>query len=147
MSALSIAASAVTIPMVGVEFTVRHMKLQTAFTRVLGIWGAAFAFALAVLVVTTGSGVAALTIFWCGAFVAWFGVRSHIESSILLKMLVLLRAAPLTDAELVAEYTTHGGRLARVEELRRGGFIARDGAVLHLTRKGAMMLAAVTKLR
>lgn len=147
MTALSAATSAVAIPIVGVEFAVRRMKLQTAFERVLAIWAATFAVTLAVLILTTGSGATALTIFWCGTFMAWFGVRSHLESSILLRMLVLLRARPMTDAELIAEYTRRAGRTARLEELRRGGFIARDGAVLRLTRKGEVTLAAVCKLR
>ena len=147
MTSVSLAASAVMVPILSVEFTVKHEKLQTGLARVLAVWSIAFIATAVALVLSAASGLFALTIFWCGAFLAWFGVRSHIESSILLRMLCLLRAGPMTDSELVAAYASRHGESARLDELRRGGLVARNHDVLMLTNKGKAVLRIVSALR
>jgi hypothetical protein len=78
---------------------------------------------------------------------SWFGVRSHIESSILLRMLYSLRRRPMTETGLVDEYLSHYGEAARTEELLRGGLASRNGDRLSVTSKGKRILNIVSKLR
>jgi hypothetical protein len=87
------------------------------------------------------------TIFWGGAFLSWFGVRSHIESSILLRMLFLLRRHPMTESALIAEYTSLYGEAMRREELFRGGLAVRTGDRVSVSPKGKAILGVVAKLR
>src|SRR5258707_478561 len=106
MTGISLAAAAVLVPIVGSELALGGTKLQTGLTRVLVVWIGGYIAAVSWLVRDADSGLVALTIFWNGAFLIWFGVRSHIESSILLRMLFLLRDCPMTDARLVDGYTS-----------------------------------------
>jgi hypothetical protein len=89
----------------------------------------------------------ALTIFWGGAFLSWFGVRSHVESSILLRMLYLLRRGSMTEEQLVADYASHYGQAIRIEELVRGGLASRTNGKLSASAKGKAILGIVARLR
>jgi hypothetical protein len=144
---ISRAAAAVLIPVIGSEFALGGAKLQSRPARVLGVWVAGYVAALSWLVLHAGSGFITLTIFWGGAFLFWFGIRSHIESSILLRMLFLLRYGPTTDARLVEEYASLYGESKRLEELRRGRFIVQDCDGIRITPKGKAVLLVVSKLR
>jgi hypothetical protein len=86
-------------------------------------------------------------VFWAGAFLSWFGVRSHIESSILLRMLYLLRKNPTTEATLLAAYEALGGEGKRREELARGGMMTMAGDRVVVTPKGRAILRVVSMLR
>ena len=147
MTRLSLSATAVLVPVVGSELALARAKLQTAIPRVLVVWVGAYAAAATWLVHRHDAGLAALTIFWAGAFLVWFGVRSHIESSILLRMLFLLRQRPMTDRGLLDQYIARCGESARVSELRRGGLVDQEEQRLRVTRKGKAILLVVTKLR
>jgi hypothetical protein len=133
--------------MAGSEIALRGTKLQTGLARVLVVWAAVYV--LAVYRLANDGNVAAVpfTVFWGGAFLTWFGVRSHLESSILLRMLVLLRRRPMTEAEIVSAYTSHCGEAARVEELCRGGLVRRERNTLAVTAKGQTVLDIVGRLR
>jgi hypothetical protein len=142
---ISIVATALLATIVGSELALSGTKLQTGLLRVLVVWGGVY---VATMVVAGGNpGAVAFTIFWAGAFLSWFGVRSHIESSILLRMLVLLRQQPMTEARLVSEYASHYGESMRVEELCQGGLVFKDRDTLHVTPKGKVILRIVGKLR
>lgn len=122
-------------------------KLQTGLAAVVRVWAIAGAMLLAHLAFARGSGVVVGALFWSGAFLAWFGVRSHIESSILLRMIYLLRGRDLAGEELVADYERQYGPEQRVEELRRAGLAEETDAGLRLTAKGTRILAAAEWLR
>jgi hypothetical protein len=108
---------------------------------------AAYAAAMAWMLTTAAAGLVALTVFWAGVFLAWFGIRSHIESSILLRMLFMLRRSRLSDADIVAEYTRRHGESARLAELRRGGLIVGDAGRARVTPKGRAILSLASRLR
>jgi hypothetical protein len=147
MTRISLTAAAVLVPIVGGEFALGGTKLQTGLARVLVVWIGGYVAAMSWLVRDAGSGLVALAIFWSGAFLVWFGVRSHIESSILLRMLFLLRRRPMTDGRLVDEYTSQHGESIRMAELQRGGLIAKHGDAMRVTPKGKAILRFVSKLR
>ena len=147
MTGMSLAAAAVLVPIVGSELALGGAKLQTGLTRVLVVWIGGYLAAVSWLVRHADSGLVALTIFWSGAFLIWFGVRSHIESSILLRMLFLLRQCPMTDARLVDEYASRYGESMRIAELCRGGLIDKHGDRMRVTPKGKAILLFVSKLR
>ena len=128
MTAISIIAAGLIAAIAGSELALHGTKLQTGLARVLTAWGSVYAVSMYWLLVHDGLSPVAFTIFWGGTFLSWFGVRSHIESSILLRMLVLLRKRPLTEGVLVAQYLSLYGEARRVEELCRGGLAQKDHA-------------------
>ncbi|MFC2158744.1 hypothetical protein ACFLT9_12990 [Acidobacteriota bacterium] len=74
---------------------------------------------------------------WGGFFLAWFGVRSHIESSILLRILHMIHKNPgISPKELIRDYEEIQGTSERLAELERGGFFEPDGSSFTLTSKG-----------
>jgi hypothetical protein len=141
------AAAAVVIPAIACEVALSGAKLQTAFNRVLGVWLVCYVGTTMWLAFHGWSGLAAATVFWLGSFVLWFGVRSHIESSILLRMLFLLRRRPMTDAQLVDAYTSVYGESRRTTELCRGGFVGAACGRMRVTSKGKVILLLASKFR
>jgi hypothetical protein len=131
---------------VGSELALRGTRLQTGLSRVLVVWTVVYLAAVYPVWHYGGTGLVPLTIFWGGAFLSWFGVRSHIESSILLRMLYLLRRGPTTESGLVSEYTSQYGEAMRIDELLRGGLAAKSGDRMSVTPKGKTILAVVSKL-
>lgn len=128
------------------ELALGGIKLQTGLARVVVAWGVVF---LAAVYPIYRAGIAPvpLLFFWGGAFLSWFGVRSHIESSILLRMLYLLRKEPLTDAQLLEKYGTYYGPALRLEELLRGGLAKDENGTWVVTPKGKNILRVVALLR
>jgi hypothetical protein len=133
--------------MAGSEFVLRGTKLQTGLGRVLVTWAAVWIFSLYPLFRYGAVDPIAFTLFWGGAFLSWFGVRSHIESSILLRMLHLLRRGPTSEPEILKAYLEHAGPNARIEELLRGGLARKVGATTIVTSKGKTILGVVARLR
>jgi hypothetical protein len=133
--------------MIASELALGGIKLQTGLSRVLVAWALVYLPGVFVLARHGGVGPVAYTVFWGGAFLSWFGVRSHIESSILLRMLYLLRRKAMTETGLVTEYTSLYGEALRREELFRGGLAAREGDRVVVTPKGRAILGVVEKLR
>lgn len=130
----------------GSELALRGTKLQTGLARVLVVWAVVYIALLAYLETKASTGFVACTLFWGGAFLSWFGIRSHIESSILMRMMFLLRTRPMTADELLKDYESHYGEAMRVEELARGSLI-QSGEDKRITPKGRMILRIVAMLR
>jgi hypothetical protein len=147
VTGLTIVGAALLTALIGSEFALRGTKLQTGLLRVLVVWGVVYLMAIYQIFAGKSLSPFAFTVFWSGAFLSWFGVRSHIESSILLRMLVLLRRAPMTEAALVSDYTSEYGEARRIDELCRGGFATRQHDCVTITPKGATILRVVAKLR
>jgi hypothetical protein len=147
MTTLLIVLGALIAVLVASELVLGSTKLQTGLSRVLVAWTLVYLPTCYLLLRYGDAGLIAYTIFWGGAFLSWFGVRSHIESSILLRMLYLLRRQPLSDAEILAKYGSHYGENMRIEELLRGGLAEKSGDRLVVTPKGRGILGVVAKLR
>jgi hypothetical protein len=129
------------------EVFLKGTKLQTGLTRVLVVHFLIVGILLIYYLFTVKSLVIALIIFWSGAFLTWFGVRSHMESSILLRMLYLLRRGSISESRLLEDYESHYGEAQRVEELFRGGLLAQSSKGPIVTRKGKFILRIVCFLR
>jgi hypothetical protein len=147
MTGLLLVAAALLAAMIGSELALRGTKLQTGLGRVLVAWTVVWAAALYPLLHSGAIGPIALTLFWGGAFLSWFGVRSHVESSILLRMLYMLRKQPMTEARVVESYSAHFGHASRIAELLRGGMTTESGGRQTITTKGRAILRIVSKLR
>lgn len=137
---------ALAVAFAGSELALRGTKLQTGLSRVLAVWAAVYAGLLGYLIAWGTAGVVVCTLFWGGAFLSWFGVRSHIESSILMRMMYLLRRKPFTADELIHEYESHYGESLRMEELFRGRLLERQDRV-QITSKGRFILQIVAMLK
>jgi hypothetical protein len=133
--------------MVGSELMLRGTKIHTGLGRVLVVWAGVFLAGIWPVFRYGDTGLVIFTLFWSGAFLSWFGVRSHIENSILLRMLYLLRGKPLAEADVLAKYRSHYGEAMRVEELLRGGLTVKVGDVTSVAPKGKIILRIVALLR
>jgi hypothetical protein len=129
------------------ELALRGMKIQTGLFKVILIHGIIFVLTLVYLSRSRETALLGPAIFWTGAFLSWFGARSHVESSILLRMLFLLRANPLTASRLLSEYEADYGESLRIEELARTGLIVQGPNGVRVTRKGRWILNAVGRLK
>lgn len=129
------------------ELILKGTKLQTALIPVFAVHAFCWVALLIFLNWKRQSSGIAVTIFWAGAFLSWFGIRSHIESSILLRMLYLLRQHPTTANELISRYHSHWGEELRVEELVRAGLLNHVSNDVAITRKGNLILRIVDLLK
>src|SRR5262245_31569168 len=117
MKSFGILIAAFLLAILSSESVLRGTKLQTALLKVVGIHMFLFAGVGFYLFFTLHLSFVVLSIFWIGAFLSWFGVRSHLESSILLRMLLFTRSGPLTETELLSRYQSHHSEASRLEEL------------------------------
>lgn len=129
------------------EVALRGTKLQTGLARVILAHAVVAGALLIDLALKGGSGVAPLVVFWSGAFLTWFGVRSHMESSILLRLLFLLRKGAVPEKRLLADYESHYGEAERLQELFRGNLVEQTAAGITATSKGKMILRIVSILK
>jgi hypothetical protein len=147
MIGLAMVAAALVIAAIGSELALQGTKLQTGLGRVLVVWAGVYLPVVSVLAISGGVTPFSFTVFWGGAFLSWFGIRSHIESSILLRLLYTLRRGPMEQADLIAGYLARSGQSARREELMRGGLAAERAGQLIVTDKGNRILLVVDRLR
>jgi hypothetical protein len=129
------------------ELVLKGTKLQTGLVKVFVVHAFCWIALLTFLLTNKENGIVAMTIFWAGAFLTWFGVRSHIESSVLLRMLYLLRQQPLSADQLLSSYHSHYGKELRIEELLRGGLLERGSSEMHVSSKGNLILRIVKLLK
>jgi hypothetical protein len=129
------------------EIALKGTKLQTGLAKVLAIHFVIAGFLIIYFALNHSLEWLAVLIFWAGAFLTWFGVRSHVESSILLRMLFLLRKGPLVQSRLIEDYESHYGQTQRVEELFRGGLLQRTSSEIIVTPKGKLILHIVSILK
>jgi hypothetical protein len=119
-------------------------KLQTVPGRVIVCQVIAFAL---VVRATRTVPMAAVFVFWTGAFALWFGLRSHVESSILLRMLTWLSDRPATRDEILEWYNARYGRAHRADGLVRAGLVTASDGVLTPTAKGRLIVRVAQLLR
>ena len=129
------------------EYVLRGGRIQTRLLQVLGVHAVIGLAALLYLVLVCGTYLIPPAIFWAGAFLTWFGVRSHIESSILLRMAYLLREGPMGESGLLARYESHYGGSRRLDELLRARLVEQTSTGMALTAKGAMIHRITSWLR
>jgi hypothetical protein len=123
------------------EFVLRGTKLQTVLLKVAGLHLFWFAAASFYLIYTHQLSLVVLSIFWIGAFLSWFGVRSHLESSILLRMLFFTRSGPMSETDLLSKYESHHSEASRLEELFRANLLIRAPNGIRITAKGKWIAA------
>jgi predicted transcriptional regulator len=122
-------------------------KIQSRFAPILVVHALIFCLMLLLVLKKGEASIVSAAIFWMGAFLTWFGMRSHLESSILLRMLYLLKKRSMKPGQLLEEYEQHYGEALRIEELVHSGLIRKDDQRFELTQKGRLILAAVIALR
>jgi hypothetical protein len=133
--------------MVASEIALGSRKLQAGITRVLLVHMTVCFLAIGALIACGEIRVMTVTIFWAGAFLSWFAIRSHIESSILLRMIHLLEKQGETPERLIRDYESSYGTALRREELCRAGLVKKNNGQLTLTAKGRSIFRIVSLLR
>jgi len=146
MSAVAWTMIALALAAAASEAALRRRRLQSALLPVLIVWSGTGILGLGCLALQ-GSGVGVFAVFWAGSFLTWFAARSHLESSILLRMLCILRDRPRSGNDLAAAYEAIYGPQHRLEELFRAGLLARAGPAIGLTAKGRWILWIASWLR
>jgi len=129
------------------ELALLGTRVQTGLGRVMLVHVLVLVAVYWALSTTGEIGAITLLLFWTGASLSWFGVRSHIESSILLRMLFLLRQSSMKQEELLGEYESHYGESQRIEELLRAGLIQKTSGGMVPTNKGMWILRIVSLLK
>jgi hypothetical protein len=129
------------------EYVLREGRIQTRFAQILCVHSATGLAVLLYLVFAGHTRLIPAAILWCGMFLSWFGVRSHIESSILLRMAYMLRQGPMGEDRLLAQYEAHYGGSMRLEELLRAGLVEKIPSGMALTTKGSRIHRAASWLR
>ena len=148
MNALMILTAGFGATTVVSEFVVRSGTVQAVLGRVAFVQVIGLISVITALVATGGISVVSVLIFWSGAYLTWFGVRSHLESSILLRFIYFLGSGPAAGPDLVSRYESFYGLAQRQRELFRAGLIAiTDQSTTKLTRKGAAVASVVLRLR
>lgn len=133
--------------MASCELVLRGSKLQSRLVPVVAVHVAIAALALLWLGREPSFDWGPAVVLWTGAFLVWFGVRSHLESSILLRMLCIIHErGRMTEAELLAAYRGEHGATARLDELRRGGYIESTAGTIVVTDKGRTVARAFSLL-
>lgn len=141
MMDLAIVTIVLGVAVVWSEVSLGGRKVQSAVPSLVKVWGILGAMIMAHFFMARGGGALVFGVFWAGAFLTWFGVRSHIESSILLRMVYLLREEARSGEQLVGAYDGQYGPEERRQELLRSGLAEPAGAGLRLTEKGQRILA------
>jgi hypothetical protein len=141
VSALAGTALAFALALTAEAFLLRGRRAQTCLGALLAIHVACATVWCLVAGRTLEVSALPIVLFWAGALLLWLGVRLHIESSILLRLVGLLREGPLPGAELLARCESQYGVAARLEELERGGFVRRDGERVALRTRGRVVTA------
>ena len=147
MTTLWLMIAALVVPLLGSEVALAGRKLQSRLGRVLVVWLFGYTLPAAWILRYDEAAFVPSVVFWCGTFLLWFGARSHLESSILLRLVVLLRHRPMTDARLLEAYVSTESEAARLAELQRDGLIMQGEGGPQVTRKGRAILFLVSKLR
>lgn len=111
-------------------------RLQNSLQRVLPIFLCLFGISVIGGLHLGYSKPFVLAMFWAGYFLTWFGLRSHLESSILLKMLTEIHEKALTKEELITTYMSIYGPKKRINELQVGGLVTEKNRALFLTDAG-----------
>jgi hypothetical protein len=147
MTALLVALVAVILAVVVSEIALGGRKVQTGLMRAVAVYAAIGLSAAVYMAARRDGGVLVFLVFWAGVFLSWFVVRSHLESSILLRMVHLLRRRAMGAEELLAVYEADYGPRQRVEELIRSGLATETASGLQPTTKGRTILAGAHWLR
>jgi hypothetical protein len=134
MSALAICFVAFLLAIVLPEPFLRRSTMLAQLPKVVAVHAGCAAPTTAYLVACSAGSAGALWVAWAGAFLIWLTVRSHISSSILLRMVHMLGERPLSASELTARYELDHGSEHRARQLESAG----------LTRGRARTLAGRT---
>lgn len=138
--AISILMFSLVVVVTGSESVLKGRKVQSALGRILPVFFCVgFLSMLSCLWLGYGF-VLGFALLWGGFFLCWFGIRSHLESSILLRMLLLLRSVPLADFQITEQYMKEYGPAARVRELVTGGLVEPVENGMRVTSRGRAVL-------
>lgn len=123
------------------ELVMFGRKIQTSFISVFIVHLATALIIYLILSLNNHPSLILITIWWAGSFLSWFIVRSHIESSILLYMIYLLRENPgITVAQLLERYHSYYGADRRLEELIKGNYVERTHQGIVVSAKGMLIV-------
>lgn len=128
------------------EKRLKGRRLQSSINRVFPVFMGAALLSFIFAFIIHQSYLLVIAMFWSGLFLTWFGTRSHLESSILIGMLVALRNEKLSENSLVDVYLSQYGAQDRLTELRETGVLEQNSMDVVLTNKGRSMIKIINFL-
>ncbi len=146
MNELGVVAAGFLIAVIACRLVFAQQKIQATVGAALLVHAIVGLICGLVLTMTRRVSPIAVGLWWAGAFLSWFGVQVHLESSILLWMIQALRRQPLSEHELLTRYAAYYGEAERLEQLDHARLIERQGGEIRLTRRGRRILALATHL-
>lgn len=147
MTELALLLASLLLAMIVSEVALGGDRLPTRTMRPLLVFGVIGGADLAYLTMASSGSIMTVVVFWMGAFLSWFGIRSHLQSSILLRMVCTLREQQLSAAELRSQYEADHDVAERLAELQRSGLVQHGPDGPGITRKGQWILHIVAWLR
>lgn len=131
---------------IAAEIVLKGRRLQSNVKRVAPLY-----IVIALCCITIGAYThythpIVIVMYWCGYFLTWFGIRSHLESSILLKMLTTLQASNLSRDELMSSYLQSYSTQSRIAELDNSGLLESKKGIISITPSGKKLLSVIDLL-
>jgi predicted transcriptional regulator len=128
---------------IGAEIVLKGRRLQSNVKRVVPLY-----IVMALCCITIGAYThyphpIVILMYWCGYFLTWFGIRSHLESSILLKMLTTLQKSSLSRDELMKAYLQSYSIRSRITELENSGLLESKKDIVSITTSGKKLLSII----
>jgi hypothetical protein len=124
----------------------RGGKVQAGAAPVAAIHLGCAAPVLVALALRPDADLLGAILFWIGAGLAWFVVRSHLESSILFVLLDEVAGGCSDRDELLRRFHAREGLRARLDELARAGLIEERAGGTAVTGKARLVLAGFARL-
>jgi hypothetical protein len=119
----------------------RGGKVQAGAAAVAAIHAGCALPVLVALVLRPGADLAGAIFFWIGGGLAWFVVRSHLESSILVSLVDEIAGGCSERGELLRRFHAREGLHVRLDGLARAGLTeARDGRPVVTPRGRAVLV-------
>jgi hypothetical protein len=122
------------------QLAIGRRKVQSRLVLVAAIHLAVLFAILAAVPREDSAQIGGVLIFWSGAGLSWFVVRSHLESSILLAMLLEIGDRSVTREGLIEVARKTHSFDRRLQELRGAGLLRDAAGAPHVTRRGRAVL-------
>lgn len=125
------------------ELVLGDKKIQTVVFKLFFAFIVVLGLLIACLATVSTNNLFVFIVLELGVFISWFGIRSHLQNSILLRFTCYLREDSLTKSQLINVYQKNHGLKEKMKELEEAKLIRVDQQFFELTPKGKLVLFIV----
>lgn len=125
----------------------RNKKIHLTIFPMVGINLACLLVGISFVKISSASEAFVVLIYWLGLFFCWFGIRSHLESSILLEINSLVCGEKnLSEHQLLEKIKFSVSAQTRIDQLVQSGYLKKNGSNQYLTTNKASILLGCLKI-